>query len=311
MKDIMLFLTRLLKHTFLGLGVVFFLASCEDIINLDIPSGASQLVVDGWITNQPTKQSIRLTESGAYFDNNAAKPVLNATVTVVDNKGKIFTFKDLKNNGLYVWSPTSTQDTLGRIGGSYTLNIKFGTEEYIARTRINRVPKIDSVTYFADKSAIAPTDGSPREGYIAEFFGRDPQGGGDCYWIKSAKNDTLYNKTANITLAYDAGFSPGAATDGLPFILPIRRSISPQFYQIKDKVRVELHSISLEAFYFLSQVRQESSNAGLFATAPANIFTNINNVNSNGRKALGFFGASAVNAFQVEIDAKKAKPKEG
>jgi len=265
-------------------------------------------VVDGWITNQPTTQSIRLSQSAAYFDN-TAKPVLNATVTVTDNKGNVFPFKDVKNNGQYVWTPANDRDTLGRVGGNYVLNIKFGSEEYTSRARINRVPKIDSVTYFADKLPIKPTDGSPQEGYIAEFYGRDPIGEGDCYWIKAARNDTLFNKTTNINLAYDAGFSPGSATDGLTFILPLRRSISPRFYLEKDKVKVELYSISLEAFYFLSQVRQESNNAGLFATAPANVFTNVSNMNPNGRKALGFFGASAVSTFQTVIDAKKAKPK--
>ncbi|MEZ4900423.1 MAG: DUF4249 domain-containing protein [Spirosomataceae bacterium] len=297
---------QIVSFSILSIG---FLSGCQDVIPLDISTGASQLVVDGWITNQPTTQTIRLSESGAYFDNGPAKPVLNATVTVTDNKGKVFLFKDTKNNGQYSWIPTTKLDTLGRVGGSYTLNVKFGNEEYTARARINRVPQIDSITYFADKLPVKPTDGSPQEGYVAEFFGRDPQGEGDCYWIKAARNDTLFNQTTNINLAYDAGFSPGSATDGLTFILPLRRSISPRFYLEKDKVRVELHSISLDTFYFLSQVRQESNNAGLFATAPANIFTNVNNANPNGRKALGFFGASAVSTFETTIDSKKAKPK--
>jgi Domain of unknown function (DUF4249) len=301
---------KLISYCLILSFAILLLTSCEDVINLDIATGPSQLVVDGWITNQPTAQSIRLTQSAAYFDNTSAKPVLNATVTVTDDKGKIFSFKDLKGNGLYVWTPASTRDTLGRVGGTYRLNVKFGSEEYTAQSRLNRVPKIDSLTYFPDEIPVAPTDGSARKGFTAEFFGRDPRGEGDCYWIKAYRNDTLFNKTTQITLAFDAGFSPGAATDGLPFILPIRRSISPQFYQEKDRVKAEVYSISLEAFYFLSQVRQESNNAGLFATPPANIFTNVQNRDPKGRQALGFFGASAVSTFETVIDAKKAKPKQ-
>ncbi|WP_428654149.1 DUF4249 domain-containing protein [Runella sp.] len=289
------------------------LTSCEDVVDLDIKSGNSQLVVDGWVTNQATEHTIRLTESAPYFDNTPAKPVLNASVIVTDDKGKVFTFKDVKNNGYYVWKPTSAKDTLGRVGGTYTLNVKFGTEEYTAVSKLNRVPKIDSMTYFFDKLPVAPSDGSPKEGYKPEFFARDFTGEGDCYWIKSYRNGKYYNKASDISTAYDAAFSPGANSDGLIFILPIRQSVVPQleFALEKDTVKVELQSVSLAGYYFLNQVRIESTNGGLFATAPSNIFTNINNINPNGRKALGFFGAAGVSTFQTVIDAKKAKPKNG
>ena len=294
-------------------GLALLLVGCEDVVDLDIKSGEPQLVVDGWITNQIQEQTIRLTESAPYFDNSPAKPVLNAAVTVTDDKGKVFTFKDLKNNGYYTWKPTSLSDTIGRVGGTYTLNIKFGTEEYTAVSKLNRVPKIDSMTYFFDKLPVAPEDGKPQDGYKAEFFARDPAGAGDCYWIKSYKNGKYYNKAGEISTAYDAAFSPGANSDGLIFILPIRQSITPftDFAAEKDTVKVELNSISLEAYYFLNQVSIESTNGGLFATPPSNIYTNVRNKNTAGRKALGFFGASGVSTFQTVIDAKKAKPKNG
>ena len=91
------------------------------------------------------------------------------------------------------------------------------------------------------------------------------------------------------------------------FIRPIRQSVSPELYLEKDTIKVEVHSIPQIAFYFLNQVRQESNNAGLFATPPSNILTNIQNVNANGRKPIGFFGASAVSVFQTVIDPKKAR----
>lgn len=302
-------IVRAVAHFLFILCIVGFLTSCEDVVDLDIESGAPQLVVEGWVTNQVKAQTIRLTESAPYFDNTPAKPALNASVTVTDEKGKVFTFKDLKNNGNYIWQPASVRDTIGRVGGTYTLSIKLGTEEYTAVSKLNRVPKIDSITYFFDKLPVARPDGGLQEGYNAEFFARDPTGPGDCYWIKSYKNGKYFDKAANITIAFDAGFSPGGNSDGLNFILPIRRSISPDFYQEKDTVKVEIYSIPLEGFYFLNQVRTESANQGLFATAPSNIYTNVKNINANGRKALGFFGAAAISTYSDIIDAKKAKPK--
>ena len=300
-----------MKKYILILISLITLSSCEDVINLDTETVPSQLVVDGWITNQPTAQQIRLTETANYFDNSPAKPVLNATVSVTDNKGRVFVFKDLKNDGFYTWQPASQKDTLGRIGGKYSLNIKFGNEEYRSVSDILRVPKIDSVTYFPEKSSPRNLETSPKEGYAAQFFARDPIGEGDCYWIKCYKNNKYFGKSQNIILAYDGAFSSGAATDGLQFIRPIRQSISPELYLEKDTVRVEIYSVPLIAFYFLNQVRQESNNAGLFATPPTNIVTNIQNVNPNGRKPIGFFGSSAVSRLQVIIDPKKAGLKDG
>lgn len=290
---------------------VFYLTSCQDVIQLDTETGPSQLVVDGWITNQPGSQNIRLTKSANYFDNAAAKPALGATVVVTDNDGKIFEFKDLKNDGNYTWKPIGNQ-AIGKIGGLYALNIKYAGEEYNAITSINRVPAIDSISYEYKEPSIAPTD-APKKGYLAEFYAKDPTGVGDCYWIKFSKNHKAYNKPGEITLAFDAAFSPGAASDGLTFIEPIRQAVTPQngtqLYAEKDTLAIELHSISLEAYYFLFQVRQESANQGLFATPPANIPTNVVNVRKDGPKALGFFGSSAVSTSQTVFDDKKAKRK--
>lgn len=85
---------------------------------------------------------------------------------------------------------------------------------------------------------------------------------GDTYLIRSYKNDSLRFKPENITLAYDAGFSAGSKTDGLMFILPIRQSINPVLFQDKDKLKVELLSIPIEAYYYILQLRQESQNGG-------------------------------------------------
>jgi uncharacterized protein YaiI (UPF0178 family) len=298
-------------QTFIVIVLSVAFISCQDVISLDVPVGDSQLVVDSWITNQMTPQTVKLTQSGGYFDNGTAKPALNAAVTITDERGKVFSFKDLKNNGIYTWQPANSRDTLGRIGGRYSLVIKLGEEEYRAQSRINRVPKIDSINYFFDSVPVVPNDSIAKEGYRAQFFGRDPIGEGDCYWIKSYRNNKYYNETFNIVVAYDAGFSPGSATDGLPFILPIRRSISQrEFMQPKDTVKVELLSIGLDAFFFLNQIRQETNNAGLFATPPTNILSNVQNVNPKGRKPLGFFGASAVSTLKTVIDPKKARPKD-
>jgi hypothetical protein len=296
------------------LGAVMAAATlfgCQDVIDLKTETGQIQLVVDGWLTNETGNQTIKLSRSAAYFDNSAAKPALGATVVVTDDKGTIYSFKDLKNNGNYVWTPSSPQETLGRLSGQYKLNIKVDGEEYVSASVINRVPKIDSIAYEYRKPSVTPTN-APKEGYLAEFYAKDFQGPGDCYWIRYAKNSKEWNRASDLEMAYDAAFSPGAPTDGFMFILPLRQSITAnnrtELYAEKDTIKVQLYSITEEAFFFLNQIRNESNNQGLFATPPNNLPTNIINVKADGKKALGFFGTSAVSRLQVIVDPKKARP---
>jgi hypothetical protein len=295
------------KILFLPL-LVLALTGCQDVINLDTETGPSQLVVDGWVTNQTGPQTIKLTQSAAYFDNSTPKPVLGATVTVTDEANVAYRFQDLKNTGEYVWTPPSPYTPLGHVSGTYRLSIKTGTEEYQATTQIRPGPRIDSVNYYFDKPPVTPQRG-PKEGYVAEFYARDLPGKDDTYWIKTFKNGKYFNRASDISLAYDAGFSPGGNIDGIVFILPIRRSINKEYWSAGDTLRVELHSIPVAAYYFLQAVNAESGNQGLFATPPTNIPTNVTNLNANGRKALGFFGGSSVNTLQTVIDPKKARPK--
>jgi hypothetical protein len=297
---------KLILGAFL-LGVVIGITSCEDVIDLETQTGPAQLVVDGWITNQAGPQTITLSWSSSYFDNGAPKPVLNAEVTVTDDKGMVYEFKDLAGNGKYVW--TTANDTLGHIGRTYNLRIKNEDDIYTATTQIKRVPAIDSVVYEKEKLPFKPDKG-PQEGYIAQFYARDFDGAGDTYWIKPViSGKAVVEKAVNISIAYDAAFSAGAPSDGLIFILPLRQAITTDsLYSAGASVGVELHSITNETFEFLKQVSEQAANGGLFATPIANIRSNVTNTNPTGKKALGLFSGSAVSRMETVIDPAKARP---
>jgi hypothetical protein len=284
------------------------LTSCEDVINLDTANGPAQLVVDGWLTNQPGQQTITLSWSGAYFDNSAPKPVTGAVVTVTDDKGKVYTFEDPDGDGKYVWGKTNA-DTLGHVGRTYSLKVVNGTDTFTAKSELKRVPTVDSVVYRHEKWPFEPDKG-PREGYVASFYARDIVGEGDTYWIKPViRGKAVVDKGENISIAYDAAFGAGAPSDGLIFILPLRESITTDsLYSAGAEVGVELHSITNETFEFLKQVSEQAANGGLFATPIANVRSNVVNTNPSGPKALGFFSASAVSRKETVIDPEKARP---
>ena len=293
-----------------ALLAIIGLSGCEDVIDLKTETGPTQLVVDGWITNQPGTQTITLTWSSAYFDPNPIKPVLGAKVRVTDHLGKVFIFTDSAGTGKYTWGKSAT-DTLGRIGGKYTLQVEHEQEVYSAKNEIKRVPKVDSLVYTHKTLPIKPDKGQ-KTGFVAEFYARDFVGTGDTYWIKEVINGkTNVDKAEKISIVYDAAFGSGAPSDGLIFIQPLRQSITyDSLYQAGNHVGVELHSLTNEAFDFLRQVVEQSANGGIFATPIANIKSNVVNADPKGRKALGYFGASAVSKMETVIDPKKARPED-
>jgi hypothetical protein len=295
-----------MKKLKFSLLLLLGLTACEEVVNLEVREGVSQLVVDAWLTDENTEQSIKLTLSQAYFDNTAPKPALGATVIVFNQDSTAHQFLDLNNDGIYTYTPA--QSGFIKLNEATALYIKYDNEEYYSLSRLGNVPPIDSVTYESFSFPINPPDGSPRSGFQAQFFARDLPGEGNTYLIRSFKNDTLRFLPSQITLAYDAGFSPGSKSDGILFILPIRFSITQGLFQDKDKLKVELFSIPIEAYFYLLQLRQESTNGGIFATPLSNIPTNIINLNSNSnKKALGAFFISKVSRYETVIDKEKAK----
>lgn len=292
---------------FIILTLFITISACEDVVQLKVKEGINQLSVDAMIDNSNQVQKVKLSISQGYFDNTDFKPALGAIVKIFNEDSVSFEFKDSDNSGVYTFSPKNNE--FNKIGSRYALYVKYKDEEYYSIAKLNRVPKIDSITYEVESLPFAPQNG-PKEGFAPQFYAKDFEGEGDCYWIKSAINNKYTQNAQQLNLAYDAGFSPGSKTDGLMFILPIRTGISNQLIADKDTLKVDIYSIGVEQFYYLQGIQQISRNGGLFATPLSNLPSNIINMNQKSeKKALGFFGLSAVSSAQTIIDKNKAKPK--
>ncbi|RAK02700.1 uncharacterized protein DUF4249 [Larkinella arboricola] len=280
------------------------LTSCEDPIDINLKTGPVQLAVDGWLTDQPGPQTIRLMRTAGYFD--AAQPpaALGATVIVADEDSVIHEFIDLKGNGTYVWTPKNGE-TFGKIGKKYLLGIRYEGQEYYAISQMQPVPTVDSLVFREEK--LNPV--SSETGFLSEFYATDLPGQADYYWIRTYHNGKRLDGTNNIVVSYNGSFNGSADTDGLLFIQPIRWSINPEdLYQMNDSVRVEVLSITPDAFYFFQQLSTQINNGGLFASPPANVPTNIVNRNASGPKAVGFFGVSALSSRTARVEPGTIRP---
>jgi hypothetical protein len=266
------------------------LTACETVVNPTLEKAVPTLVIDAFIDNEPKTQTIRLSKTVGYLDNaTQPPPVLGATVQLTDDKGNKFAFIDEKNNGNYTWQPSATNKNLGTT--------------FVADSKLNRVPNLDSLGYEFRKAG--DFGAGTKDGYFLNFFAKEFPEPGDCYRIKSYRNDTLLNAPQQLNIAYDVYFFKGIVPQNplTEFIFPIRNAVNDPAKPFKkgDKCRVEILSITEPTFEFFTLVREQQTNTGLFATPPSNVPTNFVSQTNAKTKVVGWFSISALSARNVEI----------
>lgn len=351
------------------IGMLF--SSCQREVNPELEGALNALVIDAWLTDVGTQQSINVTRSQSYFENSAPPKASGATVVIRDLTNPAngpFEFEETAST--YTWvSPDGRP--LGVIGNEYELTVALDGVTYTSTTTLNPVCEIDSIAF-----RLEPATAFFEDLFFAEFFATDLEGPGDTYWIKSWKNGVFLGRPQEINIAFDAGFSEGGLIDNTPFIQPIRDAINIQeearngdflspmrlpdtllvrqsnqvftteeelygrlegdrlifdtdlvakdliaaeidgdFYRLSndtifvkgDSIYVEIHSISNEAHFFLTQVVTETTREGgfgaLFATPLANVATNITPSDRSSRVA-GFFNMASVASKGRRLNSK-------
>ncbi len=262
------------------LFLLTFLTSCEEVIDYKLPAGKSELYVDGLICNNGVNQKIYLKQTVDYLDNTTQRPVSGAQVLVVNDK---LTFLDT----LYE-SPTEPgtyiiDSLFGEVGDIFNLVIVENGDTFVSQSQLNRPIQLDSLVQGYRESEFGND-----AGIYMDLYARDIVGQGDFYWLRWSLNGVMNQRPAEIMISADGVFSPGNS-DGLDLIYPIRNFMNTKPFEINDSVTVEILSLDLFAWIFLSQVQTQTNNTGLFASPQANVPTNIMNIKKEGRKALGWF----------------------
>ena len=204
--------------------------------------------------------------------------------------------------GYYRWNPNELSGDTLTVGSSYALFIIENGDTVVGITKL--YPTADRI----DSLRTVPTKGNGPPfidtGRYCEIFAYDLPGIGNHYWLKTFRNDTLLSDINNLNIAQDMGNNSNGQ-DGDLFIYPVRFSQLNEFlrpYVGGEKVRVEIHSISREAYYWFQLIVNESNNGGLFATPPVNIMSNLFYINQNPKRGIaGFFNVAAVNAAEITV----------
>ena len=272
---------------------LLFVSSCTDVIQIKLDEGSKLYVVDAFMNDLKTDQTIRVLTSDAYFSNRPAPPVTNATVILKDLTANVQYSFPYTSNGNYVHTYDSTQ-TMAVVGHQYQLNVTIDGYTYTALTTQKRTAILDSIQaiYNSGDGGFGP----PKPHYNCFLWARDKvDQNPDYYWIKTSRNDTLFDKPGDLNTAIDGtgGEVTNADVDTLNFTPPAI-FLGFQDYHSGDKCKVEIHSISRETNNFLIQAVTQIQNGGLFATTPENVRTNISTPDGAKIKAVGWFNMAAV-----------------
>ncbi len=307
----------------LGFSIIAFsiigLCACEKDIYPELEEAEPVIVIDAWVNgNFGAEKVIFVSASSPYYNAEIPPPIENAEVRVLKLEDQSFhIFREIEP-GKYVDS-LFNDTSFWNVGSSYQLMVSRsgGINIQSEIVAMNRVPQIDSLFFEGRReSSFNP------EGYYAEFLARDLPGVGDTYWIKSYRNGLFLNRPSELNYAFDAGISGGGSIDGVAFLPPIRDGINADDvdedgnpvapFLLGDSLRVEIHSISNDAHQFLVELQTQIDRPGgfgeLFAVPLANLPTNLENMDKQGRKAVGFFNVAAVSMESAYLDPNNPPP---
>lgn len=270
----------------IGMLISFGFYSCQDVIKINIPNSTPTLSVDGILSNRTLGgDTIKLSTTTNYFSNNSFSPYSGAKVMITDSFGGMESLTEVAPGKFPI---VTTKPVIGHF---YTLDIFTSSDHFRAVAHINRIsPTLDSIKFQYQKKTIQ----YDTAGYYLYFFGQELKGPGDYAWIRVYKNNNLLNQPSDLFPVSDQ-FTDGKYYKGVG----IR---THEAFQINDIARVEIWSISKDAYNYLSEIQTQINNRGIFATTPSNVSSNIINMNPfSSAKATGHFIGSLVESIEQPV----------
>jgi len=255
----------------------FFITSCEDVIDVDVPTASPRLVIDAglnWFKNTSgNEQVIKLTLSAPYFDTEI--PQANgAQVVVTDTKNNSFNFLEQGNSGVYI-----NNNFIPEINGEYSLIVNYQNEVYTATEILKSVSSVDFIEQQND-------GGFTGDEIEIKAFYTDPINEENFYFYRFTNTSE-----PDISLeVYDDEFTDGNQifafyTDedlAQGHELLIRNfGISEQFYE----------------FMFILQQQTGDNSGGPFETQPATLRGNCINQTNPENYPFGYFRVSEADEF--------------
>lgn len=251
---------------FMSLLFVVFFTSCEDVVNLDLETGETRLVIDAEIVwkkgTTGSEQTIKISKTASYYSGSTPK-VSGAQVRVENSNGDVFTFAE-SEPGVYKCS-----NFVPVIDMDYKLFVDAEGKSFTASEKLTSAAPIDKIEQkmvpdFGGEDVIEVTFYYTDPADQVNFYLTDYQSEFLIYPEYEITNDEFYNGNQISTRYSHEDMKPGN-------ILKItHRGVSKNFFNYMKLIL-------------------EASNANPFLVPPGNIRGNILNTTDNNNFALGYF----------------------
>lgn len=229
------------------------LIGCEKQLDLDLPAGKQQIVVEGWIENDKNAEVI-LSLSAPYFSsidstNLFDYAVTHAKVTLTSgDRTEILTLKP--NQAYFPPYVYRSVDIRGEAGGTYTLEIVLNRDTLTATTTIPAPVLLDSVWFAADPGSSGGriwarlSDRADQENFYRILYRRK---GKDSRYLPgslSTFSDVLFNGRAA-----EMGFTRGYTS--------LLSNSEDKYFYAGDTVSIRFCSIDRDQFEFWNGYQNE------------------------------------------------------
>jgi len=260
------------------------LASCEDVIDVTVQTAPTRLVVEASLDWEKgttgNEQSIRLSNSSAFFDTTTNTAVTGASVKVTnDSTGTEFIFAGL-NNGTY---STSVFEPV--LGQSYTLEIIHDGETYSAQETLIAVPEITEL--YQDTE-----DGFDDELLEAHIVFNDPPEEVNYYFFR-------FEKQGELLPDFEVGDDEFVNGNEIDWWYEIEEADDDndlrQPFVAGDVLAIEMYGVSEAYNNYISILIDQIGGVGIFEATPVSVRGNCINLTNPENYAHGYFRLTEFN----------------
>ena len=261
--------------------ISLLLTSCEDVIDVDVPTSEPRLVIDAsinWFKGTPgNEQSIKLSLTAPFFDN-SVPPANNAEVFITDTNNNVYMFLEDGDTGIY-----NNSNFIPVINDAYELTVNYNNETYTATETLLGVAEFE----FVEQNLEGGFTGEETE--IKAYF-TDPVDEENYYFFE-------YIPSIPVTPTLDT-FKDEFVNGNLIFGFYVEEDLKPN-----DEVIIRNHGVSERFYEFMFLLLQQTSEGGggPFETQPATVRGNCINTTNPDNYPLGYFRLSEVSEIVYTV----------